>query len=46
MVWISSDSLLELATSDQFDALGQYPLNLMGGAMEAAFDSNLDTYQI
>lgn len=43
MVRASSDSLLELAISDQFDTLGQYPLNLMGGAMKAAFDSDVHT---
>lgn len=46
MLWISSDSLLELAASDQFDALGQYPLNLIQGAMKAAFDSDADTCRI
>lgn len=41
MVRILSDSLLELAIYDQFDTLGQYPLNLIGGAIKEAFDSDV-----
>lgn len=43
MVWISPQSLLELATSNQLAAEEQYPLNVRGGVMKAVFDSHADT---
>lgn len=45
-ILITFKFLLELAAYDEFDAFIQYYLNLMGGAMKAAFDSNSDTHRI